>query len=143
MRVEQIGDAMTLKDKLTQVLQEFCRDGMFADEAAEAALSAVTHWFAEDGIVLTRSDPSQYHSDDIAVDSFATALKAKLAKKRKDGRGGWHDPEQCSAAYLSKLMREHVEKGDPLDVGAFAMMLQQRGEAIQPAAAPCDKGDAK
>lgn len=79
--------------------------------------------------------PAQ-HSDDTAVDRFAAALKGKLARKRDQGRGGWDDPEQCSAAFLSKLMREHVEKGDPLDVGAFAMMLQQRGEPIQPALAP-------
>jgi hypothetical protein len=81
-------------------------------------------------------DVPEQHSDDVAVDRFAAALKAKLAKKRRDGRGGWDDPEQCSAAFLSKLMREHVEKGDPLDVGAFAMMLQQRGEPIQPAPEP-------
>jgi hypothetical protein len=50
---------MTLKDLLTQVLQEFCRDGMFADEAAEAALSAVSLWFAEEGLLLIRSEPEQ------------------------------------------------------------------------------------
>ena len=133
MRVETIGDATTLKDKLTQVLQEFCRDGMFADEAAEAALSAVSIWFAEEGLIVTTSDPlSAQHFDDLAVNRFAAAIKAKLAKKRSEGRGGWDDPKQCSAVFLSRLMRDHVEKGDPLDVGAFAMMLQQRGERILP-----------
>lgn len=57
-------------------------------------------------------------------------MKAKLAKKRDDGRGGWEDKEQCSAEFLSQLLREHVEKGDPLDVGILAMMLHQRGEVI-------------
>jgi len=69
------------------------------------------------------------HPDDLAVDRFANAMKAKLAKKRADGRGGWEDPD-CSEAILSRLLREHVEKGDPLDVGNFAMMLHQRGERI-------------
>lgn len=70
------------------------------------------------------------HPDDLAVDCFAAAMKAKLARKRTEGRGGWEDPAQCSTEFLSKLLREHVEKGDPLDVGNLAMMLHQRGEAI-------------
>ncbi len=57
-------------------------------------------------------------------------MKAKLAKKRAEGRGGWDDPEQCSAAYLSYLLIQHCFKGDPLDVGNFAMMLHQRGDRI-------------
>lgn len=78
--------------------------------------------------------PADAHPDDLAVDRFATAMKAKLAKKRGDGRGGWDGPS-CDAVFLSKLLREHVEKGDPLDVGNLAMMLHQRGESI---AAPAD-----
>lgn len=70
------------------------------------------------------------HPDDAAVDRFAAAMKSKLAKKRAEGRGGWEDKEQCGASFLSQLLREHVEKGDPLDVGNLAMMLHQRGEAI-------------
>lgn len=72
------------------------------------------------------------HPDDAAVDRFAAAMKAKLAEKRADGRGGWEDKEQCGASFLSELLRGHVEKGDPLDVGNFAMMLHQRGERIEP-----------
>lgn len=70
------------------------------------------------------------HPDDLAVDRFAAAMKAKLAQKRGEGRGGWDDKEDCSAQFLSDLLRGHVEKGDPLDVGNFAMMLHQRDEAI-------------
>lgn len=68
-------------------------------------------------------------ADDAAVDRFAAAMKAKLAKKREEGRGGWDGPE-CSANILSALLRAHVDKGDPLDVGNLAMMLHQRGERI-------------
>ncbi|RWX28482.1 hypothetical protein EHH54_32490 [Rhizobium leguminosarum] len=57
-------------------------------------------------------------------------MKAKLAKKRAEGRGGWDDEDDCSALWLSELLREHVEKGDPIDVGNLAMMLHQRGERI-------------
>jgi hypothetical protein len=59
MRTEGIGDVTTLKELLTQTLQEFCRDGMFADEAAEAALSVVSFWFAEEGLLMIRSEPEQ------------------------------------------------------------------------------------
>lgn len=76
------------------------------------------------------SAPDGCHPDDLAVDRFAAAMKAKLAKKRSEGRGGWDGPT-CSAEILSRLLREHVEKGDPLDVGNLAMMLHQRGERIE------------
>ena len=66
------------------------------------------------------------HPDDIAVDRFAAAMKAKLAKKREEGRGRWDDPEQCSLSYLGKLLVEHIEKGDPIDICNFAMMIHQR-----------------
>jgi len=72
------------------------------------------------------------HSDDAAVDRFAVAMKAKLAAKRAAGRGGWDDKAQCSNEWLSSLLRQHLEKGDPLDVANFAMMLHQRGERIIP-----------
>ncbi|WP_238878674.1 hypothetical protein [Achromobacter xylosoxidans] len=72
------------------------------------------------------------HPDDIAVDRFAAAMKAKLAKKRAEGRGGWDDKAQCSREWLSSLLRQHLEKGDPVDVGNLAMMLHQRGERIVP-----------
>jgi len=71
------------------------------------------------------------HPDDIAVDRFAAAMKAKLARKRAEGRGGWDNPDECSLAFLSELLRSHVEKGDPVDVGNFAMMIHQREGAIE------------
>ncbi|WP_210252800.1 hypothetical protein [Agrobacterium vitis] len=70
------------------------------------------------------------HADDIAVDRFAAAMKEKLAKKRLDGRSGWEDKDDCSQLFIPQLLREHVEKGDPVDVGNLAMMLHQREERI-------------
>lgn len=70
------------------------------------------------------------HNDDIAVDAFAAAMKAKLAKKRADGRGNW---EACSAGYLSRFLLECAQKGDPVDVANLAMMLHQNGQKIVPA----------
>jgi hypothetical protein len=74
------------------------------------------------------------HPDDAAVDRFAAALKAKLAEARAKGRGGW-DTDECNAQMLSDMLRDHVAKGDPRDVGNFAMFLHQRGESIVPPAA--------
>lgn len=74
--------------------------------------------------------PFEQHPDDVAVDRFAAAMKAKLAQKRDEGRSGWDDKDDCSQLFLSQLLREHVEKGDPLDVGNLAMMLHQREERI-------------
>lgn len=71
------------------------------------------------------------HPDAKAVDRFAVAMKAKLAKKRAEGRGGWDNPDECSIALLSELLREHVAKGDPVDVGNLAMMIHQRGGIIE------------
>lgn len=68
------------------------------------------------------------HPDDAAVDSFAAAMKAKLAKKRDAGKHGW---QGAAATHLSALLRLHVDKGDPVDVGNLAMMLHQNGQRIE------------
>lgn len=70
------------------------------------------------------------HSDNRAVDGFAAAMKDKLERKRGEGRGGWDNKGECTNEFLSSLLHEHVEKGDPLDVGNLAMMLHQRRERI-------------
>lgn len=67
------------------------------------------------------------HPDDQAVDRFAAAMKDKLAKAREKGRSGW---ETCPPEDLSRMLREHVEKGDPRDVANFAMMLWSLGEGV-------------
>jgi len=81
------------------------------------------------------SSPNPYddcvHFDDHAVNRFAVAMKGKLAAKRLQGRGGWQEPD-VENGYLSRLLREHVDKGDPVDVANLAMMIHQRGERIGP-----------
>ncbi|WP_063897382.1 hypothetical protein [Burkholderia ubonensis] len=75
------------------------------------------------------------HPDDVAVDSFAAVMKHKLALARDKGRGGW---ETCSPADLSRMLREHVEKGDPRDVANFCAFLWNLRAPIV-AAAPADE----
>jgi NTP pyrophosphatase (non-canonical NTP hydrolase) len=76
------------------------------------------------------SEPATSNIDELAIDRFAIAMKTKMAIKAKQGRGGWNDKSQCSNAHLSALLREHVEKGDPVDVANLAMMIHQRSERI-------------
>lgn len=66
-----------------------------------------------------------YHSDDIAVDKFAAAMKEKLKVAREQkGRSGW---ETCTPEYLANLMYGHLHKGDMRDVANFAMMIWHVG----------------
>lgn len=64
------------------------------------------------------------------VKKLKEAMKEKLAASRFKGRSGWQDKADCSQADLSRMLREHVEKGDPVDVANFCMMLHARGERI-------------
>lgn len=71
------------------------------------------------------------HPDDMAVDAFAAAMKEKLAEKRAQGYRGWDDRTDCPPGRLARLLNEHLAKGDPLDVGNFAMMLWNRQEPCE------------
>lgn len=97
---------------------------------------ANNHWREQTGPLplYTHPQPAQ-HPDDAAVDRFAEAMKAKLAKKRAEGRAGWEDPQVCPSGRLQQMLIDHLTKGDPVDIGNFAMMIWNRGEAVagQPA----------
>lgn len=108
-----------------------------ADERAqfEAWASLHGHSITHTGtgefcFIRTRELWESWQFDRFSVDAFADAMKDKMDAARAKGRGGWEDPSQCSADDLSRLLREHVDKGDPRDVANFCMMLHQRGEAI-------------
>lgn len=110
-----IHDALRAADGLLQEL------GYSLPQVKNTLANPKYPWVSENDI----------HHDDLAVDRFAAAMKAKLAKKRSKGYGGWDDPEDCSIGWLSELLRKHVGKGDPVDVGNFAMMIHQRGGVIE------------
>jgi hypothetical protein len=75
------------------------------------------------------------HPDDKAVDRFAARMKWKLGQKRHQGRSGWQD-RAWTPEMISQALREHVDKGDPLDVANYCMFLAARNEPITPAPAP-------
>lgn len=79
----------------------------------------------------------------LATDSESVQIFSGLmAKKMKEsaqvkGRDGW---QWVSPEALSTMLREHIEKGDPVDVANFCMMLALRGWKIAPPPAehwPC------
>lgn len=70
------------------------------------------------------------HADNEAVDQLALAMKVKLGRAREKGRGGWDDKNACTQEDLSRMLREHVDKGDPVDVANFCAFLDARGEHI-------------
>lgn len=75
-------------------------------------------------------------ADNEAVRNLSYAMMSKLQDSRSKGRSGWNDKTQCSAEHLSQLLRDHVEKGDPVDVANFCAFLSARGEGIAPQTAP-------
>lgn len=77
---------------------------------------------------LPASQNAEPHTDDQAVDRFAAAMREKMASARAKGRSGWNDRESCSADHLNTMLAAHLAKGDPVDIGNFAMMLWNRGD---------------
>lgn len=68
--------------------------------------------------------------DTAAVRQFTDAMLDKLELARQRGRDGWWDDTAVSDEELSVMLREHVEKGDPVDVANFCMFLFHRGGRI-------------
>ncbi len=62
-----------------------------------------------------------------AVDAFAGLMKAKLIKKAREGYTGW---DSADPNHLARLIWEHLEKGDPVDVANLCMMLSHGGHGI-------------
>lgn len=79
-----------------------------------------------------------FKSDQNAVEIFSKLMLHKLAKKSAEGRSGW---QECSQERLTRMLREHVEKGDPVDVANFCMMLCANGMSIGPGCADGEKAE--
>ncbi|MBU9384732.1 hypothetical protein [Burkholderia gladioli] len=74
--------------------------------------------------------------DDAALEGFNRAMKTKMAMARAAGRAGWWS---APASELSTALHAHAGKGDPLDVGIFAMMHWYLNVAIAPLAEAVDQ----
>ena len=103
--------------------REACRQ-LAADALASTPARKDLDYLHQDGVAAWLD---AQHPDDAAVDRFAQALKLKLKAARENGRSGW---QTCPPADLSRMLREHVEKGDPRDVANFCMFLWALGAGI-------------
>lgn len=82
---------------------------------------------------MTTHNVEHVMSDAEGVDKFARAMKRKMARKSREGRSGWNDPDDCSAEYLAELLAYELTaddgQPDPVNIGNYAMMLYHRGAA--------------
>jgi hypothetical protein len=70
-------------------------------------------------------------ADDIVLKNFFSAMESKLSKNRDKGRHGWYE-SNVTIEQLSDMLREHVVKGDPIDVAILAMFIWGKRGAISP-----------
>lgn len=57
------------------------------------------------------------------VDDFAEKMKAKLILKSMQGWNGW---ETCPIENLENGLKNHIGKGDMVDVANYALMIDAR-----------------
>lgn len=73
---------------------------------------------------------SETSVEEDAVEKLAKKLRIRLRKKAAEGYRGWNDKTICGREKLSALLRRAVERRDPVNVAAYAMMLHYRGEKV-------------
>lgn len=69
-------------------------------------------------------------ADQRGVFNFSCAMLEKLHDKRYEGRGGWHN--DCNISDLKRMLKEHIKKGDMIDIANFAMMIWNREQMDKP-----------
>lgn len=68
-------------------------------------------------------------ADEALVAVASRAMTQKLEQKRSEGRGNWHTKTHgCTNDKLLVMLREHVKKGDMVDVLNLAAMIHVRSE---------------
>jgi hypothetical protein len=130
------GDWVVSKMEFFKTIKEL-REQNEKLQAQVVEMVAVAVSVRDDLLLRSEIDSDgRQHIDDIAVDRFAEAMKQKLAKQRQKGYGGWNDKELCPDGRLQKYLGAHLGKGDPVDIGNFAMMIWNRGESVTDAGVP-------
>lgn len=79
---------------------------------------------------LNATTLTEEERDNMTVDAFAMAMKAKLEKARLKGYKKWHDKNACSDERLTELFYGHLNKtndGNFIDLANFCMFLHARG----------------
>ena len=67
------------------------------------------------------------HPDDLAVDRFAIAMKARLAAQRAGGREAWRDPHTADPEDLAAALMNAIAAGHAIDIAVRCMQLRERG----------------
>ena len=71
---------------------------------------------------------SNEKADEMMVESVSQAMLIKLCKKRNEGRGGWHRLHEIKNENFINMLKDHIDKGDMVDVLNFAAMIHVRTE---------------
>ena len=71
---------------------------------------------------------SNSQADTSMVDYVSELMRNKLAKKRNEGRGGWYRLHVVKNEKLLEMLKNHVDKGDMVDVLNIAAMIYTRTE---------------
>lgn len=126
--------------RMTQAMRDVAGGEDWQWEDLLAAAEAITEEEYDQLAAAPQAAPApqaetDQHPDNKAVDRFAARMKWKLGQKRRQGRSGWQD-RAWTPEMISQALREHVNKGDPLDVANYCMFLAARNEPITPAPAP-------
>jgi len=87
----------------------------------------------EEGMSMDINDLTpDWLADQRGVLNFSGAMLEKLHDKRNEGRGGWHDQYECTMKDLKQMLKEHIKKGDMVDIANFAMMIWNREQMDKP-----------
>lgn len=87
-------------------------------------------WMGSDMLLMAHRLEKAAIAVDMARDAreirrFSSLMTTKMARKAYEGAHGWPN---IPVAHLWAMLREHVEKGDPIDIANFAMMIHHNAE---------------
>ena len=116
-------------DELTSVYIQECREQLADMEAGLLRLEQAPDDRDNLNGIFRAAHTIKGGAGGPSVDQFAALMKAKLAQARVRGKSGWRDLEWPSSD-ISRQLREHVDKGDPVDVANYAMFLALRNERV-------------
>ena len=91
--------------------------------ALRTALGLLDSHYAQQPTDITKLDDDA-RADELGVDRLVATMRAKLWAKRLEGYTGWNN--DCTLEHLQQLLKNHVHKGDMVDVANLAMMIWNR-----------------
>ena len=92
-------------------------------QEAEFFIKQDSKYLVENMVRTPKASASELWADEYMAYITSNAMRSKLRNTREKGRGGWWNPKECSIEMLKKMLVEHIEKGDMIDVMNFAGMI--------------------